>query len=134
MKLDAADRVAVLELFARYANAIDSGDAEACAACFTEAGVLRVGEGKPVVGRESLRRFAAKWRASFQGVPRHVSWHVLLRQEDSDHVTSTASAALLATTAAGTSIVYCGGYRDRFERAVGGEWLIAERFVATDAV
>jgi ketosteroid isomerase-like protein len=132
MTLDTVDRVAVLDLFARYAHAIDSGDSSSCAACFTENGVLRVGGAEPVVGRENLQRFAAKWRANFHGVPRHISWHVLLEPEDDDHVEGTASAALLATTRAGTSIVFCGRYEDRFERSAEGEWLIAARFVTAD--
>jgi ketosteroid isomerase-like protein len=132
MRLDAADRAAVLDLYARYANAIDSGDAVACAECFTANGVLRVGEGKPVVGRDGLRRFAVAWREAFDGVPRHLSWHVLLRQEQSDLVRGTASAALLGTTRAGTSIVFSGGYEDRFERSPDGAWLIAERLVTAD--
>ena len=102
------------------------------AACFTQEGVLRVGAGEPVVGRENLERFAAKWRANFHGAPRHLSWHVLLKPEDEDHVRGTASAALLATTEAGTLIVFCGQYEDRFERSADGEWLIAERFVTPD--
>ena len=132
MTLDTADRVAVLDLYARYAHAIDSGDSSSCAVCFTQEGVLRVGAGEPVVGRENLERFAAKWRANFHGAPRHLSWHVLLKPEDEDHVRGTASAALLATTEAGTLIVFCGQYEDRFERSADGEWLIAERFVTPD--
>jgi ketosteroid isomerase-like protein len=134
MTLDTADRVAVLDLYARYAHAIDSGDSSSCAACFTQDGVLRVDAGKPVTGRESLERFAAKWRANFQGVPRHIWWHVLLKPEGNYHVKGTASAALLGTTTAGTSIVFSGRYEDRFERSADGKWLIAERFVITDTV
>jgi hypothetical protein len=133
MSLGTEDRAALLELFARYANAIDSGDAVACAECFTANGILRVGEGKPVVGRESLQRFTVKWRAAFDGVPRHVSWHVVLRPENSDRVRGTASAAVLATTGSGTSVVFCGGYQDRFQRSPDGAWLIAERLVTPDS-
>jgi ketosteroid isomerase-like protein len=133
MTLDIADRVAILELYARYAHAIDSGDSSSCATCFTPSGVLRLGAGEPVAGRVNLERFAAKWRANFPGVPRHISWHVLLEPEDDDHVKGTASACLLAATTAGTSIVFCGRYDDRFERSADGDWLIAERFVTADA-
>jgi ketosteroid isomerase-like protein len=132
MTLDPADRVAVLDLYARYAHAIDSGDSSSCAECFTQDGVLRVDAGEPVTGRENLERFAAKWRANFHGVPRHISWHVLLEPESDGQVNGTASAALLGTTEAGTSIVFSGRYEDRFERSAGGKWLIAERFVTTD--
>lgn len=132
MTLGTTDRVAVLDLYARYAHAIDSGDSSSCAACFTQDGVLRVGAGEPVTGRENLERFAVKWRANFHGVPRHISWHVLLVPEGNNHVKGIASTALLRTTKAGTSIVFSGRYEDRFERSADGKWLIAERFVTTD--
>ena len=40
MPLSLADRVEILELLGRYAHAIDSGDGEAYAGCFTDDGVI----------------------------------------------------------------------------------------------
>ena len=54
MPLTTADRLEILELLGRYAHAIDSGDGEAYADCFTDDGVIelrRAGLARPGAGR-----------------------------------------------------------------------------------
>jgi ketosteroid isomerase-like protein len=127
------DRAAILELYARYAHSIDSGDAAGCARCFTEQGRMRVGAARPVEGREALERFAARWRRDVAGIPRHASWHVILTPVDPGSVRGVASSALIETTASGVSLAFTGRYEDTFTREPDGTWLIAERLVIPDA-
>jgi ketosteroid isomerase-like protein len=130
--MDADDRAAIMELYARYAHCIDSGDASGCAKCFTDAGRIQLASGKPIEGRAALERFATQWRQEFAGVPRHASWHVILNQSSPDVVRGVASSALIETTPDGASLVFTGRYDDTFTRATDGEWLIAERLVTPD--
>lgn len=54
MPLTVEDRVEMMELVARYNQAIDSGDAEGYAATFTEDGVFQIAGQPEVRGREQL--------------------------------------------------------------------------------
>jgi len=54
MPLTVEDRVEMMELVARYNQAIDSGDAEGYADTFTEAGVFQIAGQPEVRGREQL--------------------------------------------------------------------------------
>jgi hypothetical protein len=132
MTLSSDDRFEILDLFSRYAHSIDTGAAEACADCFRGDGRLQVGDGPPVVGTDALRSFALDWRASFRGVPRHISWHVILERISDHEAKGTASTALIRTTAAGATIVFSGTYSDTYTRDANGAWKIAERLVAVD--
>ncbi|MEO3856500.1 nuclear transport factor 2 family protein [Acrocarpospora sp. B8E8] len=118
----------VMDLHARYANAIDDGDAEAWARCFTPDGVLRTNRPLEVTGRPALRAFAESWIASRPGPSRHITWHHLVLEAE---LAGRCSAGLLVTMAEGVSMSYTAVYRDRFER-VRAEWLLKERVVAID--
>jgi hypothetical protein len=127
------DRQQILDLYGEYAHAIDSGDADACAACFASNGVLRVGDREGQLGRNEIADFARNWRASLDTVPRHISWHVLLNL-DAGSVRGIASAALLTTDADGrVRIAFTCTYHDRFVRE-SDRWVIGERFVVIDRV
>jgi len=117
-----------MDLHARYANAIDDGDPDAWARCFTTDGVLRTSRPLKVTGRAGLREFAQSWCAARPGPSRHVTWHHVVSDADR---TGRCSAALLLTTDAGVAICYTAVYRDSFER-VGDEWLLKERVVSLD--
>jgi hypothetical protein len=117
-----------MDLHARYANAIDDGDPDAWARCFTIDGVLRTNRPLEVTGRAGLREFAQSWYAGQPGPSRHVTWHHVVSDAEG---TSRCSAALLLTTDVEVAISYTAVYRDRFEQ-VGGEWLLKERVVTLD--
>jgi SnoaL-like domain len=128
--LQIADRTALLELHARYANTIDEGHAEAWAACFTPDGVLRTTRPLHVEGREALIAFAAQWHARNDGQPRHMTWNHRF-EADGDDIGGSCYAALLRTGGAQVEVEYTAVYRDRFASTPAG-WLIRERFVAID--
>jgi 3-phenylpropionate/cinnamic acid dioxygenase small subunit len=131
MSVDIADRMALLDLHARSARAIDSGDSLAWAECFTEDGVLRTSRPREVRGRSALTAFAAEWHASLSAQRRHVTWHHLVDAED-DELVGTCYAAILRTTPAGVEAEFTAVYRDRFVR-VDDAWRLRERDVEIDS-
>jgi hypothetical protein len=125
-----ADRTALLELHALYANTIDEGRAQEWAGCFTADGVLRTSRPLRVEGREALAAFAADWHATHDGQPRHMTWNHRFEVEGAA-ILGTCYAALLRTSGARVEVEYTAIYRDRFASTAAG-WLIRERFVAID--
>jgi ketosteroid isomerase-like protein len=125
-----ADRMALLELHARYATTIDEGDADAWAACFTSDGVLRTSRPLRVEGRAALAAFAADWHASTAGRSRHMTWHHRF-EPDGAEVAGTCYAALVRTVGARVELDFTATYEDRFAATAAG-WLIRERFVTID--
>lgn len=117
-----------MQLHARYANAIDDGDTETWARCFTPDGVLRTSRLIEVRGRQALQKFAQSWIASRPGPSRHVTWHHLV---DEKNLTGRCSAALLVTTADGVRVSYTAVYHDVYAR-VGTAWGLQERVVEID--
>lgn len=58
----AGDYIAIQQLYARYNNAIDSGDAEAFANTFVPDGIFNT-----MKGHDALVRFVHYWRANLKG-------------------------------------------------------------------
>jgi hypothetical protein len=65
-KLSADDYIEIQQLYARYNVAIDSGDAEGYAACFTPDGVFN----KQFKGHDGLTGFIKQWREKMNGANR----------------------------------------------------------------
>jgi hypothetical protein len=78
MALTTEDQLAIQGLAARYNFAVDSGDGEAFAATFVEAGVLDLGPTQ-IEGRPALQEFAEHFPTTRRS-PRHVS--DILSKED----------------------------------------------------
>lgn len=79
MDLTVADRLAIAELLARYNHALDSGDADGWADCFTPDGALEGRRGR-IAGRDALRQFATE--AAGRGTCRHVVGNVVVESSD----------------------------------------------------
>jgi uncharacterized protein (TIGR02246 family) len=124
------DRLDLLELHARLARAIDSGDAAGWAALFTADGVLRTSRGTELRGREELTDFAAGWFEQHSGRYRHATWHHTFAATG-EEVAGTCYAAVLRTGGGDVAIEFTSFYRDRFQRGPEG-WLLHERDVAID--
>lgn len=128
------DRLAIEDLFVRYAAALDEGDVEGVVGCFTEDGWLD----SPIVGQRQgkaeLREFAERIAESKQrGVQfRHV---VSNFRVDVSGERGRARCYLLdvATVARTTELLSPGEY-DCELRKVGGEWLFASRIVRMDRI
>ena len=137
MAMSALDYEEIRQLLARYNYAIDLGDADGWAACFTPDGAFEctgVPEGSPFGGRHAgasaLRAYATLHYATAKGHARH--WNANL-EIDGDGSTATMRCYLLALSTArpGSLAGSTGTYRDRL-RKVDGRWLFVERHVAID--
>jgi len=96
-----ADHEEVRQLFARYSQTLDFGDAEGFVACFVEDGVLDTSapeEGLSGVhrGREALRRFAVASTEYSAGRVRQSSLNVLV---EGDGQTARATSYVIVTRA-----------------------------------
>ena len=126
MALDAADKLEILELAARYNHAIDFADGEAWAGTFTEDGVFNGGP-QPVVGHAALAGFVGGFAQNFGGKGRHwTNNHVI--DGDGDTATHTCYLNLLN----GKDSVITGRYHDKLQK-VDGQWRFTERNVQPDA-
>ena len=62
-----ADRLAIGDLFVRYATALDEGDVETVVDCFTADAVLESPAIGRIAGREAIRAFAGRLTRFLQG-------------------------------------------------------------------
>lgn len=118
------DVVAIQQLIARYAHALDGGDGKAWAATFTEDGAFQFVGGNRVVGREQIAALVRPGRKPYES--RH---NVQSPWIEVNGDTATLKAYLVVTR--GTEVVVTGSYDDTLRR-VNGQWLFAERRFTND--
>jgi hypothetical protein len=127
------------DTLARYSHAGDRFRLEEFAAAFCEDGVLQVRDAEPVAGRAAIvERFsggigraapadAAKTTPKATRIVRHNVTNIRFESVSP----SEANVASYFTVFTNIGVDHMGRYRDRLV-PVGGEWLIAHRFVSTD--
>jgi ketosteroid isomerase-like protein len=121
--LSQADYTEIQMLYAKYAHAIDSGDAAGWAATFTPDGVF--GNSK---GTEQLKAFAQGFHSRFKGNARH--WNnELVITPTSDGAKGTCYFYLLDVTT--KAIVTTGIYTDALVKTPAG-WRFKERVAKGD--
>ncbi len=126
------DRLAISDLFTRYACALDAGDAETVIACFTRDATLvspAVGE---LSGHAAITAFAhrfARFQASGSQL-RHVLSNLMV-QVDGDRAHATCYLTVFLTKA-GTSRLMAPGQYDCDLVKQGGAWLFQRRVVLHD--
>ncbi len=133
MAASVEDRLAINDLFVRYATALDNGDVDTIVGCFTEDGSLE----SPAVGvysgragiREFSNRFAA-FRARGSQL-RHVLSNLAV-SVNGDQAHATAYLVNIITRNGKSEMMPPGRYDCRLER-VDGEWLFKHRLVVLDA-
>jgi hypothetical protein len=128
--LDPGDRALVVELLARYAEAIDAGDFPAVGELLAHA-TLSDAEGNPVAtGRDEITAlYEATTRRHPDGTPRtaHVITNVIVEPVGPDAVEMRSRFTVFqATASVPLQPVVVGRYRDRVER-VGGQWRFVQR-------
>lgn len=119
------DRLAILDLCARYNYAVDSGASEDWADTFTDDGVFDgpVGHAE---GRAELIAFCDRLAQEFPGAMHFTDNHLF--EADGDGVRHRCFLSFQAPTDAGTDIMLLA-YEDQVVRA-GGGWRFRERRVA----
>lgn len=125
--VDLADRLELLELYARYSHAFDRADAAACAALFTQDGAFTPPGAAAVVGRPALEQFFATATARSQGSV-HLVTDIVLEAGGPDTVLGTARVLAVRSGAAVLRLLALGTYRDAF-RHDGRRWLFAQRSI-----
>ena len=125
MAISLEDRLAILELAARYNQAFDYGDVDTWVETFTSDGIFANAGGFAVQGTEELRAFAGK-AAQADGASRHwSSSHVI--EGNGDTATHSCYLMIILLEEAPT-IFGVGRYGDELKKA-NGEWRFLNRVV-----
>jgi hypothetical protein len=130
--LTVRDRIAIHELLARYAWALDTGDVEALVACFTPDAVMIeevFEEPDRWVGHAGIRRLAEHYFGvpDFPGRQHHVSQ--VLCEGDSRACTVRSFAFVTECRGEPPYVLrFAGHYLDRVVKT-GGTWRFRERIV-----
>ena len=121
------EKLAIQELCARYAHAIDGLDPEAWVQCFTTDGEFQIGPWV-IKGHAALREFAKVHVREIR--PRHLAINFLY-EVHGDKATGCASTVATLATPNGFKVFGQGRYVDRMVKQ-GGQWRIAYRLVDID--
>ncbi|MDA1092570.1 MAG: nuclear transport factor 2 family protein [Acidobacteria bacterium] len=120
---DCVDKMAIKELFGRYAHAIDTGDAEGWAAVFTEDGQYEL-FGNTTKGRPAIAAAIAGRSGSRPHSQHRMVNHVISIDGDTAH--SVCEFCVIAERQGRIDTITAGFYEDDLRR-VDGQWLIARR-------
>jgi len=130
--LSTADELAIRDVIARYAWALDTGDVDGFVACFCRDGVLvwdAFEEPERWQGAEALRHFAEFFRSlqTSAGRQHHVS--NTLVTASGDEALARSYVAVAVRQGEGPHLLgVMGYYEDRFRRE-DGRWRLAERVI-----
>ena len=134
--MDADEYEQIRQLLGRYNLAIDLGDTDGWAGCFTADGAFECSglpDGHVLGGRhegaEALRAYATTHFATAKGRARHWNANMVI---EGDGETATMTCYLLALSVGGALTGTTGIYRDTL-RKVDGAWRFVERHVTIDA-
>jgi len=127
MEQEWIEKLAIQELFARYAHAVDNLDPEAWVQCFTPDGVFQVGT-RAMRGQAALRGYAEVHVREIRC--RHLMGNFLY-EIHGDEATGQCSMLATLATAGGYKIFAQGRYVDRLVKQ-DGQWKIAHRRVELD--
>lgn len=124
--LSAQDNFEIQQLYARYNNAIDSGDAEGWAATFTPDGVFNT-----FSGHDALVGFVKMWREKLGGATRK-HWNTNLQiNGDSKEATASVYLMLVDFGTKPASILTTGMYSDSLIKTKDG-WRFTRRITKGD--
>ncbi|WP_419838970.1 nuclear transport factor 2 family protein [Candidatus Poriferisodalis sp.] len=134
MALTNDDRVEIRDLISRYNKAIDTGDADGYANTFTPDGQF-IGIVGTFNGRDELRAFAEAYSTEEQYAEFYSAQHWVtnvVADGDADQATVFSHIQMVKPLPEGGTILLVGHYDD-IVRKVDGQWLFAQRIVASDA-
>jgi uncharacterized protein (TIGR02246 family) len=126
MPLTTDDVTAIQQLYARFCNTLDDGEADAFVECFAPDGSLG-GVGTPVRGHGALRKFAEDLVGRNM---RHVATGIYVEGDGDEAVGRAYLVAYRGTRPA--KLLATGRYRDRICK-VDGDWRFAERVFTPDS-
>ena len=121
--MKAEDRIAIADVVARYADAVNANDAIAWGATWAEECTWELGPDRVLHGRDEVVGFWQTAMASFESVMQVVG-HGYAREEGGGAVGSWA--LIEVNRREGANGIVLGNYRDRYVRREGS-WLFAKR-------
>ncbi len=130
MALQADDRAALHDLYARYAHTFDQGDGAAWAELFANDGVFVPPGVDEVVGRDALRAFVEARAADLPGM-RHLITNVLV-EETADGAQGSAYFFCIRLGGDGAVRIRNSGRYDDVFAQVDGQWRITRRIVVSE--
>ena len=128
MALSLDDRLEILDLIARYSHAVDGGDGQAFADCWTDDGRFR-GSSSTAEGRAELLALPPKLLAAN---PHTRHWNANILIEGDGDEARTSAYVLVVDVAAAPRPRSSGVYHDTLRR-VDGAWRFVTRTVTPDA-
>ena len=134
--LSAEDRLDLIDLVARYAECVDSGDAQSYAALFTADGVVEHSAGS-VHGREEIQAWvavlASEDRVGKNSRLKHIMGLPVIRG-DGDRATARTYVTIPRHMDSGEIVIHLAGtYFDDCVKQ-DGQWLFAKRVIDLDFV
>ncbi len=128
MALATDDTIEILQLYARYNTAIDTGDADGFGGCFVPDGVFDNGMAV-IEGRADIAAFATQTHAGMPGL-RHDATNIVV---DGDGKEATGSAFLVGYLVdGGHKVIVTGRYQDALAKT-GDGWRFTKRVFRADA-
>ena len=124
--LTADDYIEIQQLYAKYAHALDLGDAEGWANTFTSDGVF--GE---TMGHDQLKAFADGFMESFDGAARHWNTQIVITPT-ADGAHGSCYLLLVDTRSQPAGLTVAGIYQDNVVKTSHG-WRFKERVFTVDA-
>ncbi|HUB13109.1 MAG TPA: nuclear transport factor 2 family protein [Acetobacteraceae bacterium] len=127
------DRLAINDLFVRYATALDAGDVETIVGCFAEDGALE----SPIVGvykgHDGIREFGSRFaKLRERGTQlRHVLSNLAVKL-DGDRAHATCYLVTIMTRDGKSTLRPPGRYECELVKA-SGKWVFQYRLVLEDA-
>lgn len=132
MGLSADDFIEIQQLYARYNHALDLGDPDGWAACFTPTGEFAGTGGNPFIGTEQLKAFADGFKNNMKGRARHWTNNLTVTPAEGGAAGSCYLAFLRpAEEGKPMGIATTGIYRDQIVKS-DGAWKFARRAVTPD--
>jgi uncharacterized protein (TIGR02246 family) len=129
MPLETSDTVAILQLYAKYNTAIDTGDGAAFGSCFVPDGIFDSGGAGEHIGHEAISEFAVKTHDNMPGM-RHNTTNIVVEGDANE---ATGSGFLIGYVVdGGYKPVVTGRYADELVRT-GDGWRFAKRAFTVDS-
>ncbi len=125
--LSAQDYFEIQQLYARYNNAIDSGDAEGWASTFTPDGVFNT-----FSGHDALVGFIKTWREKLNGATRRHWNNNLQITGNAKEASASVYLMLVDFSTKPPSILMSGSYSDSLIKTKDG-WRFTKRTTKADA-
>lgn len=125
------DKLAIQELMAQYNFAINFGDIEGWANCFTEEGIFECPFGL-FTGRTALRQYISERTGERRERPlRHMATNIIVEVKG-DRASAKCYLFLLQVVPEGLKLLTTGVYRDEL-RKIGGAWHFSHRNLKLDS-